>query len=649
MADPKHSSTIVARQPNSHASKPAKANKIPLSAELVGDSDEGDEEERSEPKKKDAKHKKSTATASKPITTEFASWGQKQSEKRKYQSPAPIRSVANGSGAVNNNHDDSTGEDDRSGGSSSHDPSPILVRSTTLAPVRAGNAKPLKPAVIKDTAPNNNAGHSEKHQVLESTSEEGSESGSASGSEDESKDESASSDETSIQSPAKCTPTDTSAFQPVLLPYAPPPGFEPALVSSHPSSKIPEIFASSNLDGKEIWHITVPSSVPVTAIKEVSAQSLQSGRPILSHEGAVYGLVPTSEAEANNRALLLPSSPTNDYQPSRIPILRTLHLQRFVQLPIRAQQNAGIPYPTAKQRTHVKEVRQQPQGLKMRYHAFGTSDQSDSDVSTITAFKAPEFRIPDVSSRPVKKRKLSTNIAENTQVFTTEFKKRKTHHEIPIQTDVSAMDTDDPMKATSQERRRSSVASPVNVRATAVTGSESRREKTRIKDGKRHKDKNTPTASQSILPTDLTKEAETIMPEEVVNNDAGINRLPPEMDPRAAKAQSKEEKRKRREMKKAIPAKTEQLPLAEQAAPIQQGSRRQSIELSTNLQPSKHSSPRRTTATKNDNQATPPISVQSTPYKETKEEKAERKKKQKMRNVASDLCDTPTTDVLLLQ
>ncbi len=636
MADPKHLSSIAARKAISHALKPAKANKIPLSAELVGDSDEGDEEERGEPKKKDAKPKKSTATASEPITAGFASWGQEQSKKRKYPSPAPTRSVANGSGAVKNSHDDSTAEDDRSGDSSSHDPSPIPVRSTTLAPVRAGNAKPPKPPVINDTAPSNNAGHPEKHQVLESTSEEGSESGSASGSEDESKDESASSDETSIQSPAKCSPPDTLASQPVLLPYALPPGFEPALVSSHPSSKIPEVFASSNLVGKEIWHITVPSSVPVTAIKEVSAQSLQSGKPILSHEGAEYGLVPTSDAEANNRALLLPSSPTNDYQPSRIPILRTLHLQQFVRLPIRAQQNAGIPYPTAKQRTHVKEVRQQPQRLKMRYHAFGTSDQSDSDVSTITAFKAPEFRIPDVSSQPVKKRKLSTNIAENTQVFTTEFKKRKTHHEIPIQTDVSAMDTDDPAKAESHESRRSSVASPVNVRATAVTGSESRREKKRMKDGKRHKDKNTPTASQSILPTDLTKEAETIMPEEVVNNEAGNNRLPLIVDPRAAKARSKEEKRKRREMKKATPAKTEQLPLEEQAATMQQGSRSQSIELSTNLQTPKHSSPRRSSAPKDDNQAMHPTSIQSTPYKETKEEKAKRKKKQKSRNVASD-------------
>ncbi len=641
MADPKPSSSTTARKPKAQTSRPAKATyKTPLSAELVGNSDDCDEETSTESRKKDAEIKKPTATAPKPVAARPTSGGVKQSKKLKGPSPAPNRPISNGSDAMKDSQDISTAEDDSNGSSSSRDPSPPPVGATNSARVRAAHAKLPKPLMSKATAPSKNSeqpdSHSGKRLALDSASEEESESSGVGSIETESEDESASSNKTSIQSPRKCSPAHKIVPKPALLPYEPPPGFEPALISSHPSSKVTEILASSNLAGKQLWHITVPSSVPVTAIKEISAQSLQSGNPILSYKGADYGLVPKSGAEASIHALLLPSTHTNDYQPCRIPLLRTLHLQQLVKIPIRAHQTAGVPNPTSKPQTHVKAVRQQPQGLKMRYHAFGTSDHSESDVSATTAFKAPEFRIPDASVRPSKKRKLSNNVADSTEASPTKVKKHKARHEIPVRTEDSAMDIDSPMNEILKESSRSSVASPVEIRANVFNGVESSTERKREKDGKRHKDRKTPTASQSILPTDLTKEAETIMPEEVVHSGAGINRLPPEMGSKAAKAQPKEEKRKRKEIKKVTPAKAKESPLAKSNAPIQQGSRSYSREPSVHLPTPRHSSPHKTTATTNDSQAMLEISSQGRPHKETKEEKARRKENRKKRNLASD-------------
>lgn len=645
MADSKPSSSTTTRKPKSLTSRPAKAIKTPLSAELVGDSDDCDEETSREPRKRDAKLTEPTATATttKPTAATPNSWRLKQSKKRKSTSPASNRAIANGNGAVKDSLAHSTAEDNSNVSSLSRDPSPMLFGPTTPAPVRAAHAKPLEPLGSKGTAPSRSRitpdSHSEKHQVLDSTSEEESESGNAGADEDESEDESASSDKTSIQSPKNCTPTYESTPQTSLLPYEPPPDFEPAFISFHPSSQVSEILASSNLAGKQIWHITIPSSVPVTAIKEVSAQSLQSGKPILSYKGADYSLVPKTAAETSNPALLLPSSRRNDYQQSTLPILRTLHLQQFVKVPTRAYQNAEKPSPKAKPQTHVKAVRQQPPGLKMRYHAFGTSDHSESDISATIAFKASEFRIPDVSVRPSKKRKLSNNVADSTELYPNMTKKLKARHEINPHTENSARDINSPSNGKLGENSQSSVASPVDIHANAVNGVVSSVEKKREQDRKQHKDQVTPPASQSILPTDLMKEAEIIMPEEVVKNGAGINTVPPEIDIKAPRAQSREERRKRKEMKKVIPAKAEESPLAEQNAPIQQGSRTQAKEHPIHLPTPRHSSPHKTTARTKDSQVMLHISSQSTPHKETKEtkeEKAKRKQDQNKRNVASD-------------
>ncbi|KAL8725352.1 MAG: hypothetical protein Q9166_007412 [cf. Caloplaca sp. 2 TL-2023] len=176
------------------------------------------------------------------------------------------------------------------------------------------------------------------------------------------------------------------------LPYAPPPGFQPATISFS-SRSLRDLFAKKNLQGKQIWHITAPSSVPISSIKEVPVRQVTAGGPILSYEGSEYGLITETVADHGEKVLLLPSDEHNCYQSAAGEIERTLYLQQIVKPPIPYQQAGSFSNGATKApRTHVKVFRQQLEGLRMRYRPFGDNSASeDSDA-------APRFKLPPILS-----------------------------------------------------------------------------------------------------------------------------------------------------------------------------------------------------------------------------------------------------------
>ncbi|KAL8923324.1 MAG: hypothetical protein Q9208_004724 [Pyrenodesmia sp. 3 TL-2023] len=181
--------------------------------------------------------------------------------------------------------------------------------------------------------------------------------------------------------------TFSSAPQEPAPSYDPPPGFEVATVTS--SSKIQDIFSRENLQGKQMWHITFPASVPIDLIKEVPIQKVASGDPILSYKDAEYGLVAEADVDGVEKVLLVPAMNDNSYKPASAKIARTLHLQQIVKLPSRPDRLAeSVNGVTETAKTHVKTIRQQPEGLTMRYRPFG--DESSSEDSD----PAPQFRRP---------------------------------------------------------------------------------------------------------------------------------------------------------------------------------------------------------------------------------------------------------------
>lgn len=345
---------------------------------------------------------------------------------------------------------------------------------------------------------------------------------------------------TSSPSPRKKIPAQQVVSNPNVPPYEPPAGFVAASISVQPSSKISEIFAPSNLAGKQIWHITTPASVPITSIKEIPSDSVQNGATVLSHKGADYGLVTETEAEmANNHSLLLPSMQSNGYRPCKTSVFNTLHLQQQLNLPTRAQLSA---------RTHAKAPHQQPQGLKMRYQPFGASSDSDSDMADVHASKAPQFHAPETMQPKMhaKKRKHSDVEADEQtdSASPVNAKKPKSRHEAPVEVEVSAIGNGN------QEKGRSKFDSvtetPQKTSSTAVNGVESQgRKKKRRQDGEADQGNGTPAASQSILPADVSKGAEIIMADEVVNLDEGIQTNPTKQDAKE-KVVRKKERRKRK-------------------------------------------------------------------------------------------------------
>lgn len=182
-------------------------------------------------------------------------------------------------------------------------------------------------------------------------------------------------------------PTFSSAPQEPPPPYYPPPGFQVATVTF--SSRIQDLFSRENLEGKQIWHITSPASVPINLIKEIPIQNVASGGPILSYNDAQYGLEAEADVDHIEKVLLIPSSNDNSYKPASAKIARTLHFQQIVKLPSRLDRPANsVNGVTKSAKTHVKTIRQQPKGLTMRYRPFG--DESSSEESDPT----PQFRRP---------------------------------------------------------------------------------------------------------------------------------------------------------------------------------------------------------------------------------------------------------------
>lgn len=196
------------------------------------------------------------------------------------------------------------------------------------------------------------------------------------------------------------------------VPYAPPSGFEPVSKRSvHSASQQAELFSPASLQGKEIWHITVPTGVSINSIKEVAQQSVQDGSAVLSYKGADYGLVAEAEGVEFQEMLLLPSDEGIGYKPSKHGVTRTLHLQQLIRPQTGSRVSSDLSKFTAsKDRPRLgKPLPQQPEGLKMRYMPFGAEDSDDSapDSALKGSQKAPQFITPKglESSTPAKKRK----------------------------------------------------------------------------------------------------------------------------------------------------------------------------------------------------------------------------------------------------
>ncbi len=637
----------------------AKAAKPSLSSKFVVDSDDSGDAKTTSAKKQAPTTAKSESRSAKPAAPKPSVSQAKPSKKRKSPSPSPTEddSSDSGSGSDSNHQDETRPSKKRilaaQDGSPTSRPKlatarPVLAKSS-IKP--SANVKPLDQRL--EGGPG--AAGSKSKTEAGGNSEDGS-SGSESGSGSES--ECGSSDETSLQSPRKESPVQKSVPQQSTPTYEPPVGFKSSSISLHPASKLSEILAPSNLQGKQIWHITVPESVPISLVKEVSTQEIGNGASILEYHGAKYGLVPESEVEqASRRALFLPSNQTNEYQSSKTAIIKTLHLQQIVSLPSHAVNPAIHPNrsPSASEPCR-KTPRQQPEGLRMRYRPFGVSDESDLESNSEPVPKAPEFRIPapvkETSPGRKRKRRESNDGSSNTGSNVKSKKRKKSPQ-------ATAGATEDPMDIDGiSDKRSNGVKSPTKSMHRETNGSwsngnlpngnETKEERRKQRQEKKLEQRESPSKPAAAITLDVKEKAEKLQPSEAVNGvpaaanavegTTSINDISPQKESRDEKAKRREEKRRRRASrdKSLIPAKDlSQREVADSQDQtmheIPNAPRDASIQISTPRDGSPQKQSRIAQHSRNSNLG----SSQFSQRKETKEEKRKRKEEKRRRKVKS--------------
>ena len=132
------------------------------------------------------------------------------------------------------------------------------------------------------------------------------------------------------------------------------------------------IFEPSELNGKQLLHITSPADIPVNTIREMSLRAFQKGEPVLQHKGVEYGFHSDTSA-GSTTGILVPTKEGFQLAPTRIS--STMRLQQIMRPPDISQRRDEASN-TSKEAFKYKLLpmnapRAQPKGLKMRYRPSG--------------------------------------------------------------------------------------------------------------------------------------------------------------------------------------------------------------------------------------------------------------------------------------
>lgn len=184
-------------------------------------------------------------------------------------------------------------------------------------------------------------------------------------------------------------------------PYNPPAGYVPVDTSSAAHS-----FSRSQFEGKQIWHISAPSNVPLSSITELALDAIKTGEPILNHDGIDYIVAEDTSSNATT-TIFIPGQ--DGYTPLPRSVDMTLHLQQKIMLPNLTRKQAapetGSNAAANVNTAPISSVRPQPKGLKMRYRppGFGDGDPgrigSENESEDVEMAQAPAtaFRFPNAS------------------------------------------------------------------------------------------------------------------------------------------------------------------------------------------------------------------------------------------------------------
>lgn len=150
-------------------------------------------------------------------------------------------------------------------------------------------------------------------------------------------------------------------------PFKPPVGFKKITNYVARSTEASQIF--SNLEGKQLWHIAAPASVPISSIQTLALDAIATGEPVFSHKGSQYRLREEQISTERSKSLFIPDVMGNTYHKSPQPIVQTFHAEEVIGLP-------GTETPAQQIEKYIKPVRQQPRNLRGRHTPLGSTKTS---------------------------------------------------------------------------------------------------------------------------------------------------------------------------------------------------------------------------------------------------------------------------------
>ncbi|RKF63701.1 hypothetical protein OnM2_023062 [Erysiphe neolycopersici] len=134
-------------------------------------------------------------------------------------------------------------------------------------------------------------------------------------------------------------------------------------------SSISSLFNESNLEGKQIWYFTVPSTLDISPLESVSSSAIINEEPVFKKNGDEY-IFTNDFSETQNYNIIVPDAAKDGYKVVSRPVSRILSLQQIVaETKVKScKTDPGASIITASKSEIKKE---QPNGLKMRFHPLG--------------------------------------------------------------------------------------------------------------------------------------------------------------------------------------------------------------------------------------------------------------------------------------
>lgn len=81
------------------------------------------------------------------------------------------------------------------------------------------------------------------------------------------------------------------------------------------ASEVAGFFEKAKMEGKQVWYITAPASLPVTVIQDLTIpmESTNKDLPVLTHNGDDYRLAFDDPSAASSFRLLIPNKKGQEY------------------------------------------------------------------------------------------------------------------------------------------------------------------------------------------------------------------------------------------------------------------------------------------------------------------------------------------------